>query len=307
LVSVGLNRVARFLLGLELSLLLLSFALYPVLGLSFVWGTAWQVFLLPVALSLLWAYLARYPGRSAWDLAVAERILALDIFCIVNLIQPQLQYVALAFKRPLIDAWLVSGDQFLGVNLVECAAWTRGHLFALRVLVLSYSSFGAQLALPLVALGIMGERDRRALWEYLFHLTLCITVTIVLFGLLPASSPTTVYGVRPLIPQATVAQQIEQVRSGHLTAIDLKMLEGLISFPSFHVAGALIVTWAVRRKRWVFYPLLVLNGCLIAATVLLGIHYGIDLIAGALVFLFSLWVYQRWLPGGLHPEDGFLR
>jgi membrane-associated phospholipid phosphatase len=245
-----------------------------------------------VALSLLWVYLARYPGRSAWDLAVAERILALDIFCIVNLIQPQLQYVALAFKRPLIDAWLVAADRFLGVNLVVWTVWTRSHPLALAILVISYSSFGAQLALPLVALGIMGPRDRQALWEYLFHLTLCITVTIVLFGLLPASSPSTVYGVRPVITQSTVAEQIQDVRSGRLTTIDLTMLEGLISFPSFHVAGALIVTWAFRYKRWVFYPLLVLNGCLIAATVLLGIHYGIDLSAGGLVFLFSLWVYR---------------
>jgi len=280
------------LLGLELGLLLLSFALYPILGLSFVWSSAWQVFLLPVALSVLWVYLARNPGRSDWDLAVAERILALDIFCIVNLIQPQLQYVALAFKRPLIDAWLIAGDQFLGVKLLEWTAWTRAHTLPLRVLVISYSTFGAQLALPLVALGIRGPRDRRALWEYLFHLTVCITMAIALFGVLPASAPLTVYGVRPVIPQATVAAQIEQVRSGQLTAIDLTMLEGLISFPSFHVAGALIVTWTLRHKRWLVYPLLALNSCLIGATVLLGIHYGIDLIAGGLVFLFSLWLYK---------------
>ena len=293
LAALGLNRVAITLLAIELSLLLLSIALYPLLGLSYVWQSAWRVVGVPAALMLLWSYLAWEPGRSPWDWAVAERILALSVFCIVMMIQPQLQYVGLALNRPLIDDWLVATDSLMGVRLVEWTAWTRQHRPLLVTLVVAYTSFGMQLCVPLVALGIRSLKDRAALWEYLFHLTACVTFTMLVFAFFPSNSSSTLYDFEPVIGQHAVVRHIAEFRSGHMTRVDVKTIEGLISFPSFHVAGALIVTWTFRHRRWMMWPLAVLNALLVAATLLLGIHYAIDIVAGVAVFMASVWVYRK--------------
>ena len=303
LAELGLNRVAIALLIMELLLLVFSAILYPILGLSFVWQSAWRVTGIPASLLALWVYLARDPGRSQWDWAVADRILALSVFCIVSMIQPQLQYVGLSLNRPLIDEWLVASDAVLGVRLVEWTAWTRQHRLLLQILVVAYSTFGMQMCLPLVALGIRDIRDRAAVWEYLFHLTVCATFTMFVFAAFPSNSSSTLYKFEPVVGQETVVRHIAEYRSGQVTRIDVKTIEGLISFPSFHVAGALIVTWTLRRRRWIFWPMAILNSLLIVSTLLLGIHYGIDVIAGAVVFLASVVVYrQLGLQVRLHPQ-----
>ena len=307
LAELGLHGLAIALLVMELLLLVFSAIVYPLLGLSFAWHSAWRVTVIPAILLALWVYLAREPGRSQWDWAVADRIMALAVFCIVSMVQPQLQYVGLALNRPLIDEWLVATDAALGVRLVEWTAWTRQHRPLLQILVVAYSTFGMQMCLPLVALGIRDKRDRAAVWEYLFHLTVCATVTMFVFALFPSNSSSTLYEFEPVIGQETVVRHIAEYRSGQVKLIDVRTIEGLISFPSFHVAGALIVTWTLRRRRWIFWPIAILNSLLIASTLLLGIHYGIDLIAGALLFLASVSVYRRLrLPGRLYPEHDAL-
>jgi membrane-associated phospholipid phosphatase len=149
-----------------------------------------------------------------------------------------------------------------------------------------------QLIFPLLALGIRNLKDRAALWEYLFHLTTCVTLTMFLFAWFPSNTPSTVYSFKPVVSQTTVGRHIADVRSGRMTTVDLTILEGVISLPSFHVAGAMIVTWTFRHRRWVMYPLVALNACLVAATLLLGMHYAVDVVAGALVFLASVWLYS---------------
>ena len=64
-----------------------------------------------------------------------------------------------------------------------------------------------------------------------------------------------------------------------MTVVDMTNIEGLVSMPSFHAAGALFVTWALRRTWWLFVPVALLNLWLIASTVLTGAHYAIDIVA----------------------------
>jgi len=74
----------------------------------------------------------------------------------------------------------------------------------------------------------------------------------------------------------------------------LTELEGLITFPSFHVAGGLIVTWVFRRYAAVFAGLLLLNTLMIASTVLLGPHYAIDIVASVALVGLSILLYRHW-------------
>jgi membrane-associated phospholipid phosphatase len=91
-----------------------------------------------------------------------------------------------------------------------------------------------------------------------------------------------------------VILQIQQLHEGTMKTVRFDELEGLVSFPSFHAAGGLIVTWAFRHRRRFLVPLALLNLALIASTFMSGVHYVIDVIASVPLFAFSVFAYARW-------------
>ena len=76
---------------------------------------------------------------------------------------------------------------------------------------------------------------------------------------------------------------MEALRAGTMRSIALNQLEGLISFPSFHTAAALIFIWTLHTVRYVGWAGIPLNLALIVATPTVGAHYFIDLVGGVVV------------------------
>ena len=73
---------------------------------------------------------------------------------------------------------------------------------------------------------------------------------------------------------------IEGLRNGTITRVDWGNLEGLVSFPSFHAAAALILGrfyWSYRVLRW---PMASLNVLMAVAAVPCGGHYFVDVFGG---------------------------
>jgi membrane-associated phospholipid phosphatase len=63
-------------------------------------------------------------------------------------------------------------------------------------------------------------------------------------------------------------------------------------FPSLHVSNCLLLAhfnWR-RHRRWLFVPA---SAAIIASTVLVKQHYAVDLLAGAAVYLASVWFLNR--------------
>ena len=73
---------------------------------------------------------------------------------------------------------------------------------------------------------------------------------------------------------------IEAVRAGTFHTIRFGELEGLVSMPSFHVAGALVVTWAFRGYRRTFWTFAALNTLLTLSTFITGVHFFVDVLGG---------------------------
>jgi membrane-associated phospholipid phosphatase len=90
-----------------------------------------------------------------------------------------------------------------------------------------------------------------------------------------------------------VLAQIQGFHDGTMTVVRFNELEGLVSVPSFHVAGVLLVTWAFRHRRPVFIALIVLNAGLTLSTVITGVHYAIDVLAAFPLVAASIVAY-RW-------------
>jgi hypothetical protein len=76
---------------------------------------------------------------------------------------------------------------------------------------------------------------------------------------------------------------MEALRAGTMRSIALNQLEGLISFPSFHTAAALIFIWTLHAVRYVGWAGIPLNLALIVATPTVGAHYFIDVVGGIVV------------------------
>ena len=78
-----------------------------------------------------------------------------------------------------------------------------------------------------------------------------------------------------------------------MTSIQLNNLEGLITFPSFHTAIAILFAWAVWRTPYVWFAGLVTNVLMILSTPLSGSHYVIDLAGGAVVATVAIALASR--------------
>ena len=263
------SRILRVIISIQLGVLALAVPLYWASGLTFKWSSVGgQMFIAGVF--GVGATLSRRDRNG-----VPQVVSAITLLLTAWLILGPLQYLAAAWNRPLVDAYLLRADAWLGVSWPAIDRWVTGHPTARHMLGLAYFSLLPQFVLvPLV----LGWVNRTRLWQFVLQFQLTAIATVVLFALWPASTPAQ-HGVHEWVSQTHAMQQLFAVRAGALRVLDLTQATGLISWPSFHTAGALLVVWSVRKTCW-FWPIVVLDGLLIAATVLLGVHYAVDVFGG---------------------------
>ena len=85
----------------------------------------------------------------------------------------------------------------------------------------------------------------------------------------------------PAPPGLYHLEALGALRTGPV-ALDLGNLPGLVTFPSFHTAAGIVLTWAFWRTR-AFPVVAAYAATMIAATPVFGGHYFVDLLAGACV------------------------
>jgi membrane-associated phospholipid phosphatase len=260
-------------------------------GLTIDWSTAWLAVLLLAALLIVWLNFYFVPGPPQ-EWFVAELLLLTFLMLLLTNVLVPMQYGALAIGTPYADSWLAAADASIGVHVPTLAAWTGAHPRVSQLATFTYFTFAPQLFLAVVALGTL--RDRQRLWEFAFHFHFCVTATIAALAVWPAVCPARYYGFTQTIEGTRVLAQISGFHDGTMTRIRFDELEGLVSFPSFHVAGAMLVTWAFRHRRRVLIPLLLLNIGLVISTVITGVHYAVDVLAAVPLVGGSLAAYRWW-------------
>lgn len=279
-------------MSLELALLVATAVVFRAYGLTWFWPAAVPMIGLGLGLVAAWAYFVWVPGTRSADWVYAETFFLLALLVLFGQIAGPSQYAAAVLHRPLVDAALAAADQALGVDVHTWVLWTRQHPWVLQTVVAAYRTLLPQLFVPLLVLGFWYQ-DRTALWEYMCHFHVCSLGTVLCMALWPALAPGPFAGWDALLNQQRFVHHLADIRSGVLTLINPGDVEGLVSLPSFHTAGALMVTWAFRRRpRWLCV-LVPLNLALIAATVLTGVHYLVDVLAAVALFGASLAIYHR--------------
>ena len=294
--DVGLHRLCVALWLLAGSMLGCELILFRVTGIDLVWSNGLPVIYAIVAIGTFWGYFAWQPGAPR-EWIIPEAAVVLMLLLAHALVGPPMQYPALALNRPLIDPWLAAGDAALGISVPAAVQWTAQHPPLVAVLRWSYISLLPQFVAPVLLLPMFN--DRSALWEYAWHFLVCSAMTVACLALFPAACTFTYQHFTPLLNESRFIEHFATARAGGFRTIDFDHLEGLVSCPSFHVAGAWMVTWAFRRT-WLLVPLAILNSALAASTVMLGAHYFVDLIATAVMVGFSAVLFnlvgRRLLP-----------
>jgi hypothetical protein len=310
---LGFHRLSAFFAVLQAALLCITTAALLYTGLSLEWRdlvsprsaavvSMWGVWLLHVVI----------PGRRPREWVIAETFLVVALLTTFSNIGSPLQYGLIAFRAPLADPWLASADALLGINVPTLVSWTAAQPGLAPVLKAVYGSLLAQFLLPPLILGIW-YRDRQALWEYAWHFQVSLVAALIGLALFPAACAFSYYGFDSLLDQTRFITQFEAVRSGAVSVVPLNDMEGMITFPSFHVAGGLLITWSFRRYPMWGVALGVINVLMIVSTVLTGAHYVIDVIAALVVFGCSVWLWRHtaiaWIEpvsagvGAVHHED----
>lgn len=140
-------------------------------------------------------------------------------------------------------------------------------------------------------------RQRGRCWTFLTAWGVALIITLAIWSLTPAVSTFPYYGVpRSALPHMVsrlpwaVHDVVLPIRAGTLRSIDLNTFIGVISFPSFHAAGATILGWAMLRTRLLWLPFALLNIGVTASALVDGGHYLVDLIAGCGVACLSIWL-----------------
>ncbi|HZR37162.1 MAG TPA: phosphatase PAP2 family protein [Nevskia sp.] len=201
---------------------------------------------------------------------------------------------------PLHDGRLAAVDRALGFDWPGLYHWLRAAHWRWLLACCAYFSLGPQLILLLLLLSPLGHADRAR--ELYLGFVISSLAVIVLGALLPAAGAFVEYRTPEAQHRLYVLQYLA-LRDGSLRAIDLGQVQGLVQFPSFHAALAVLCCHAVRGLRGLFPLSLVLNLLVIAATPSVGGHHLTDVLAGLLLAgaTIALVARSEWPRGAAAP------
>jgi hypothetical protein len=195
-----------------------------------------------------------------------------------------LSYSIQIFAMPLEDDIFLAADRFLGFDYLSLMSWMEHHQELAINIGAVYHSF--PIFIILLTLTDLALSDDVKLGERFF--TSALIAFLLAFGicaLLPAAGAASLLDpdTAALATGATPLDRLYALRSGTVHQFSRGAAGGLVSFPSMHVAIAVLALHATRRVRWLFLCVLpiCLGFCITALTH--GGHYLVDCFAGAAV------------------------
>lgn len=176
---------------------------------------------------------------------------------------------------PMADGTLEDMDRWLGLTYYGApSAWQP-------IFAVAYESAVLQTWIVVLYLGI--TRNER-LGRFVVGFMTCALLVTVSFAIWPAEG--TFHG-----DGESYLERIRGLRDGSIQTISWQRIEGIVTYPSFHAAWAVLLI-AACYGTWLFWPSLLLNALMVLSTVPAGQHYYIDVFAGVLLALSVLALIQ---------------
>ncbi len=196
------------------------------------------------------------------------------------------------FTTTFADDALAGADHVLGLDWMAMFAVFQRNPGLLELARVAYLSFYWQFIAASLVLFCL---DRPAAgFRFINAWAIALLISVAIYPFYTAVGPYLRYGIVPAdIPNLhrdapwTTGPIIEAIREGRRTDV-IGSMTGLIFFPSFHAAGAILYLrawWQFKWLRWLVVPL---NLGLIAAAPVFGLHYFIDLVGGVAVAVVAI-------------------
>jgi hypothetical protein len=210
-----------------------------------------------------------------------------------------LTYVAAAMDFSMKDASLLAMDRALGFDWAAYVRHVDAHPALAALLNVGYNMIRWPLfAIPVV---LAAQQRYQKIEEFTFAFGLALLVTTIISAVVPAIGVYQEVGLDPatlqhINPGAYLDQlrDLPPTRDGTLRHLELLNLGGIVTFPSFHAASAVLYAWALWPLRWARPPVVVVNAIMLAATPLNGGHYLVDVIAGVAIAAAAI-AAARWV------------
>jgi membrane-associated phospholipid phosphatase len=177
-------------------------------------------------------------------------------------------------------------DRHLGFDWLQAMSSLDNYPGVLMVLDGAYATFTGQLVVTVLVL-LVAKRKRDL--DRFFITFVCASliaemasVLVPTLGPMPVLADHVKFAHLPTLGRTT-ADIVLALRQGTLKTIDLAAVDGIISFPSLHAAVAVLVPFALRWNRPLFWPVALLNALMLVSAIPSGNHYLIDIIGGVAV------------------------
>lgn len=214
-------------------------------------------------------------------------VLSIAQLGLLSMLAALLTYIAASAGFPLQDTTLNRWDQALGLDWPAYYRFVTARPELLPYAYLAYAAIAMPpLAVPLL-LGLLGDHVRLQRFVMATLLTLCIVA--ILSALVPAIGTYKIYDLPTAFSGYEATGYLIQlarlpvIRSGDLHVLNISQIGGIVTFPSFHAAAAILALWGWWGVWWMRPWALMMCVAMLAATPLLGGHYFVDIFAGVFV------------------------
>ena len=236
------------------------------------------------------AYLLRdqaFMGKVSWAIA------GIVAYALISAAGVMLSFSAAIACLPLQDVLMRKLDGLLGYDWRAYGEFAKSSALLTSLLRFSYFSIDWQ---PIVVVAVLAFRsDQRRMISYIVSTIVALVFTAAIFSIAPVTTAWTYGTINDVHDAARLAMndswvsELERLRSGELRTISWGIIGAVVGFPSFHCIAALLNTWSLWHVRTLRLFWLPLNVALIASSLVHGGHYLVDLIAGVLIAITSIY------------------
>lgn len=232
-------------------------------------------------------------GIEAWTL--------LMLSCLTGILAT---YVVARMGAPLADGWMAAADRHIapGLDWRETVIAIAHRPLLMHVANRAYASIQWQGSALILLCCLTGQTDRGI--AFVLRWTIALALVCAVFAVLPCLGPYAHYGIAHADVSGVGSnigwhqpEILASLRTEAHIRLDPSALDGIVEFPSFHTAAAILLAWGYWGIRWARWPMVALNLAMIAASVPVGGHYFIDVVAGAVVAWAAIkapdWIVSR--------------
>ncbi len=194
-------------------------------------------------------------------------------------------------------------DLALGFNESTVISWTYAHPLLYQIFYYAYGLLSIELMLiPLILIISLQHRSMRV---YILSLLISAITGMTFYHFFPSNGPAAVLHNPHFLEQMYWASERFQAMQAHLPVLQSTRAGGLIAFPSYHVIWCVLMVYAVKNIKPLFYFFLVINITIILSTMGLGWHFLTDVLGGIALAIASIYLAEKLYKKSFPKEPKF--